>query len=86
MKNYTIQYDNKHNYEYSYNLKYPVYIISYHQVICIVWFLIYNLLGYYDIDITFIIQDRRILKLIYLLFTTMSILCLIDIFLFKTMI
>ena len=87
MKNYTIQYDNNHNHQYSYNVRpYNYNTISYHYVICIIWFLIYNMIGYYDIDIIFIIQDRHVLKSMYLFFLIMSIICLTEIFLFKTMI
>jgi hypothetical protein len=86
MKNYTIQYDYNHNYLYDYNVKYPIYIISYYNIICIIEFIIYNLIGYYDIDITFIVNNRLILKTIYIYFIIISITCLIEIFLSKTMI
>ena len=86
MKNYTIHYDYNHNYLYDYTVKYPIYIISYYNIICIIAFIIYNLIGYYDIDITFIINNRLILKTIYIYFIIISITCLIEIFLSKTMI
>jgi hypothetical protein len=78
MKNYTIKYDYNHNYLYDYNVKYQVY-----NIICIIAFIIYNLIGYYDIDIRFIINNRLLLKTIYIYFIIISISCLIQIFYLK---
>jgi hypothetical protein len=87
MFNHTIHNYNNHGYYYNYDvIPYNYNTVSYYQVICIIWFLIYNILGYNDIDITFIIQDRHVLKLMYLFFLIISIICLTEIFLFKTMI
>jgi hypothetical protein len=78
MKNYTLYYDNKHHHYYDYNIKPYNYYPSYYQLTCILGFLIYNLLGYYNIDITIIIQDRLLLKIIHISSIIISVICLFE--------
>ena len=71
IQNYTLPYsDNYHN-------NYPRF--DYVQILCILGFILYNLLGYFNIDITFIIHNQQILNKLYIFGILIGIYSLIKI-------